>query len=417
MELYAEAEEKTYIGAVMQTPELLEMHTVQVEWFTPNHQRIMQAIWDLKESESDINPMAVLEQMQLTDATLGGQKVAVYLFELFQMSDLGTATFCARKIAEAAQRRSLIEHAARISQKLQSPDFSEALDFTAKEILNMQLALDDPLDEGPIEGLSSLEEFLARPLATSDWVIPGVLKRQERVIFLAPPGVGKSTLARQSAILLAAGKHPFWPDLNIPSQKTLLVDLENPPDIVASKTRPEMEKISEEERRNVFLYHQPGGIDVRTAKGARLLERVVAQIRPSVMFVGPLYKMAFKGRDDWETVALETSQVLDRIRTKYDCALWIEHHMPKASMGSMNKTPFGSSLWERWPEFGFILSQKENGSNEYVMEPYRPGRDERTWPLGLWRGGPWPWQGLFNQKDDREFHEAVRSQNASWEKI
>lgn len=410
---YALAEEKTYLGLAMQNEEILDLYRVQEEWFSPEHRPVIVALLKLKEESATINPMAVLEQLRATgeDVLLGGRRGAAYLFEMFQDSDLGSAQHCAKRIAETAQRRILLLGVSRIQQALEtSPDISDALDTTAKELMAMQLSLDDPLEEAPIDGLYSLTDFLARPIQEAEWVIPNVLKRQERVVFLAPPGVGKSTLARQAAILTAAGKHPFFPDWHIPPQKTLLVDLENPADIVSSKIRAQVNATGK--LNNIDIWHQPSGINVRTAKGARLLDRVLAQTKPAVMFIGPLYKMARKGRDDWETVAEETAAVLDRMRVKHDCALWIEHHMPKSSMGQSNKTPFGSSLWERWPEFGFVLNKPEsNGDKMYALEGYRPGRDERDWPMGLERSGRFPWTALFDYAITAKYQMLAREQN------
>jgi Replicative DNA helicase len=414
--LYAIAEEKTYLGIAMQNEEVLDLHPAPEEWFSPEHKPVVAAFHVLREKGSPVNPMAVLEQLRFTgeDLMLGSRRGAAYLFEIFQDADLGSASYCVKRIAEAAQRRTLLGSVNRIQQSLEtSPDINDALDLTAKEIVNMQLSLDDPLEDTPIEGLYTLPEFLARPVKQAEWVIPFVLKRQERVVFLAPPGVGKSTLARQAAILTAVGKHPFFPTYEIPPQITLLVDLENPADIVSSKTRAQMDLLDKDAPdRNIHIWHQPGGIDIRSAKGARLLDRVMTKTKPAIMFIGPLYKLARKGRDDWETVALETAQVLDRLRVKHDCALWIEHHMPKATLGQVNKTPFGSSMWERWPEFGFVLNQPDTDKDvQYKLEGYRPGRDERDWPMALQRGSGFPWHALFNHTTEAKFRGLARQKN------
>ena len=74
-----------------------------------------------------------------------------------------------------------------------------------------------------------------------DWVIPNVLERQERVIVVAAEGAGKTTLARQVALMSASGIHPFRRDAMKPA-RTLMIDLENPERIIeepqcASTTR------------------------------------------------------------------------------------------------------------------------------------------------------------------------------------
>ena len=59
-----------------------------------------------------------------------------------------------------------------------------------------------------------------------DWIIPGILERQERVIFTGGEGAGKTTLVRQMAILSAAGINPFTFE-DMPPVRVLVIDAEN----------------------------------------------------------------------------------------------------------------------------------------------------------------------------------------------
>jgi hypothetical protein len=59
--------------------------------------------------------------------------------------------------------------------------------------------------------------------------------------------------------------------------------------------------------------------------------------------------------------------------------------------------PFGSSLWKRWPEFGYCLKLTRDSDFHARMchlIPWRGPRDERDWPAGLAAGGSWPWSPL-----------------------
>jgi len=42
--------------------------------------------------------------------------------------------------------------------------------------------------------------------------------------------------------------------------------------------------------------------------------------------------------------------------------------MPRSREGSL-PSPFGSTLWERWPSFGRVLSRV--GGNTYEFKPFR----------------------------------------------
>ena len=54
-----------------------------------------------------------------------------------------------------------------------------------------------------------LYEFLAIVDPPSDWVIPGLLERGDRLIWTGFEGLGKSVVVRQLAVCAAAGVHPF----------------------------------------------------------------------------------------------------------------------------------------------------------------------------------------------------------------
>ena len=73
----------------------------------------------------------------------------------------------------------------------------------AEDSLSLLRRLDN---DGQIAGLSTIGSFVDEEDQDHDWLIPGVLERMDRVIVVASEGAGKTTLARQIAIMLAAGE-------------------------------------------------------------------------------------------------------------------------------------------------------------------------------------------------------------------
>ena len=62
--------------------------------------------------------------------------------------------------------------------------------------------------------------------------------------------------------------------------------------------------------------------------------------------------------------------------------------------GSRNVRPAGTSLWLRWPEFGYGLragSDYDPRTRAVQFVPWRGDRSERDWPKSLRAGGSWPW--------------------------
>lgn len=231
-----------------------------------------------------------------------------------------------------------------------------------------------------------------------EWLIPGVLERQERVMIVAAEGVGKTMLARQVAICCAAGVHPFTYSA-MPAVRTLFVDLENPERIIRRTAR----KIVEEVDRNwpsrqhaeAHLWVKPDGIDVLKARDRDRLEEVIERSRPDLLVMGPIYKMFVDpGSRSAEAVVTEVAMYLDRIRELYGCALWLEHHAPLGnSLSGRDLRPMGSAVWMRWPEFGYALSPDPTAPRpEYEVKQWRGPRDDRSWPARLRRGSVLPFE-------------------------
>ncbi len=111
------------------------------------------------------------------------------------------------------------------------------------------------------------------------------------------------------------------------------------------------------------------------------------------MLLGPIYKSFIDpGGRTAEPISVEVAKFLDRIRSEYNCALWLEHHAPLGSGSHRDLRPFGSAVWSRWSEFGIALHPDPTASGLVEVKHYRGMRDEREWPTGLRRGEQWPFE-------------------------
>ena len=253
-----------------------------------------------------------------------------------------------------------------------------------------------------------------------DWVIPNVLERQERVIVVAAEGAGKTTLARQVALMSAAGIHPFRRDAMKPA-RTLMIDLENPERIIRRTSMRIYDKIKwydKHESMDAHLLMKPDGVNLLTASDRSLVEEYVATIQPDIVFFGPLYKAFIDpGGRTAESVSIEIAKFLDYIRHTYNCALWIEHHAPLGSGGQRDLRPFGSAVWSRWSEFGIALSPDPTDPELIEFKHYRGQREAREWPALCKRGTTWPFEVVeFSQyndsqqtRSDEELNEALET--------
>jgi hypothetical protein len=241
-----------------------------------------------------------------------------------------------------------------------------------------------------------LYEFIGVTDPPLDWVIYGLLERGDRLIWTSREGMGKSMMSRQLGVCAAAGVHPFT-GAAIPRMKVLYMDCENP----LRKSRRQFRKlayIAQAKGRPVpdgglRLIHRPEGINLTDKDEAQwLVERVTAH-QPDLIVIGPLYKLhAVDANEEMAARAIVTA--LDKARLKADCALVIEAHSPHGD----SLRPIGSSLFMRWPEFGYGMRPTQDGfgqPNRRLADvvAWRGPRDERDWPRQLtWGGdGDWPW--------------------------
>jgi len=254
-------------------------------------------------------------------------------------------------------------------------------------------------EPAPPDLAPDLHEFLAGVDAPYDWVIEGILERGDRLIWTGAEGLGKSVVGRQLATAAAAGIHPFNDEFAAP-RRVLFIDCENSERQGRRHFR-RLERVTAGKGRRVpdggmRLIHRPLGIDLtRDEDVAWLIERVHAH-QPDLLYIGPLYRLHATDMND-EIAARKLTHALDEARIKANCALIVEAHSPHGDSGGTRPVrPIGSSLFRRWPEFGYGISPAKDGDpcTEVIVRAWRGARDERHWPKFLvWGELPtdWPW--------------------------
>lgn len=257
--------------------------------------------------------------------------------------------------------------------------------------------IDAPASAEPAD-LWFLDEFIDLPEPDNEqWVVPGLVGRDWRIVVVAGEGAGKSVLFRMFAVLSAQGVNPLL-ERSMPPVKTLLVDLENPSRAIKGSCRILRGRFDAAtyEPGRAFLWHRPGGVDLRTRTGRSEFEAVLAACRPDLVCLGPLYKAYAKKANEAgdEQAVAEVQAVFDDLRTRYGFGLLLEHHAPHgASQEHRDLRPYGSTLWLRWPEIGLAMHAL-HGKNEprhVELKRWRGDRLNNEWPEYLTEGERWPW--------------------------
>ncbi|MEY9995827.1 hypothetical protein ABIE67_007859 [Streptomyces sp. V4I8] len=324
-----------------------------------------------------------------------------YLYQLVRaVPTAANGEYYAEIVQDRGLRRSLIELGTRTVQAGygttgETTDLIERVVAESRDLRDRGMASEDL----PVEDILDFVQHED----TYDWVVPGLLERQDRLILTASEGGGKSTLLRQMSVTLAAGIHPFRTWETIDPVKVLTLDCENGEAASRRKFRPLLaaaEALEQPVQRGQFhIECRPSGLDLTRPSDRAWTMRRVEKIKPDVLIIGPVYRL-HAGNPNDEELARKVSVVIDEARATAGCTVLMEAHAPHGNnMGPRSLRPLGSSLWMRWPEFGFGLrpvedeksAQNVEGARGRRVVPWRGSRDERDWPAFIKQGEKWPW--------------------------
>jgi 5S rRNA maturation endonuclease (ribonuclease M5) len=288
-------------------------------------------------------------------------------------------------------------------------------------LAQLEVTWQSGVDEVP-DLAPDLYDFMGETDPPQEWVIPHLLEYGDRLIWTGREGLGKSVAVRQIAMGAAAGIHPFT-NACFPPKRVLLIDCENPQRLSRRAFR-NLDKVTRVKQRPVppggfRIIHRPEGVNLgREDEVAWLLERVTAH-KPDLLVIGPLYKLHVLDIND-ELAARTVVAGLDAAMARTGCALIVEAHAPHGEPGRRPLRPVGSSLFMRWPEFGFGIAPANGVEVEGSVQqcrhvkvrPWRGLRDEREWPFNLTWGDPgsdWPWVPCDKDgvRDERRYPFAV----------
>lgn len=304
----------------------------------------------------------------------------------------------ARAVRSEAVRRTAVE----VGQYLVGESRDHGVD--AAEVLTKARGMLDTAIDGASTGQlapKSLGEILDGT-DSYDWVIPGLLERQDRLILTGAEGAGKTTLARQICVMAAAGLHPLRREVDVSTgrksaqliqpARVLVVDAENTEKQWRRATRHTARIAAEDgalDPKDELMVVAGHRIDVTRGSHLGEIHRMVDHYKPDLLYIGPLYKIthgAIMTDDD----AAPLLVALDSLRER-GLTLMMEAHASKGDgHGTRDLRPRGSAALMGWPEFGLGLHPQDERTVE--LKRWRGDRDERGWPKFLERGRDWPWE-------------------------
>lgn len=346
-----------------------------------------------------IDPLAVAQTVAHTTGTdAAAEQAHRYVTDLaFTAPPGGAWSHYAEIAVEAMHVRDLLAAGHRITQLAESAAAGADLDdvvHRARDVL-------DAVQEGRGMGLAqppiSLQELLDQEDEPHDWLVPGLLERMDRLMLTGFEGTGKSYLLAQIALCIAGGLHPFSGQVVNPDGfRVLVLDCENSKPQVRRryrKTAAVVNRVREhyglrpvDWSQQLRLNIRPDGIDLGDARERARIESAIASTAPDLVLGGPLYKMHRANLNE-ETAARDLVGVLDDWRGRYRFTLVLEAHVGYVgeTQGGRKLRPTGSSLFLRWPEFGYGIRAFDAAAGEehpstVELVGWRGSRDVRDWP-------------------------------------
>jgi hypothetical protein len=376
-----------YHASTSQDNAELVFSIVDVDDFDPGFQQ------DTASAITTLMAQGVVDQMSVANE-LSKSNPALFKWFFVNVKEefYSTPSYCANAVRQAAAKRRIAEA---LSRGLQELDSSRPVEEVIQSLSDSIMVSEAHISSGL--ATVGFEEVIEAPDDLRPWIVPDMLRTNERMILTGPEGGGKSVLVAQMCLGAAMGMNTLHPELvKHEPMRVLMLDVENDRLQVRNNMRKVYPYLSE------MTGNQPmiEWVDIRDVDLSNPVEqqkviKLAKEKQPHLMYMGSLYRLAPEG-DKVDTAFTSVSRTVDRIRAETGASVLLEAHAGHGMANDRNgMRPYGSSMWMRWPEFGFGMV-KDRASGNIILKNWRGHRsDDRTWPVGLRRGNVLPWQGIM----------------------
>lgn len=223
------------------------------------------------------------------------------------------------------------------------------------------------------------EEFLNTEI-TLEWLVEDLLAEQGIGLFTGAAGTGKTQFGMQFAIELALGRPHIigWENKGGPKKVCMLsLEMSHAPlkkfaTAMADQYLGEIRAIA----KNLTIVPLGTGIDLTRPEGVSLMNNILSEYKPDVLFIDSLQKITSKPLTD-EIGSKELLDALKTLRTKYNTGMYIIHHNRKkgqdptkeSAKGDLNDL-YGSQYLAANLDFVYNL-RKTATKGELLVDPWK----------------------------------------------
>ena len=326
-----------------------------------------------------------------------------YLASVVSAGFTGTIGYYASRVRQDSINRAATEVLTRGLQQLStgSIDVYEVVEGVKGGLLSLpSLATSD-------DDSWTLDDIMHLPIETTQFTLPDLLRRNERLVLTGSEGGGKSVFVYQMLTGAAFGVDTFTLG-RVEPQRVLFLDVENN----ANQARANLDKIVP-----TLMELAPDAVPewrslkrrvvnlLATADRADIIRRIV-HYSPDILYMGTAYKLTDVS-DDMHRSVRAIQSVVDRIRQEIDCSVIVEHHAGHGTMNDRNNMrPEGSSYWLRWPDFGYGMQplMTQTGRRLMRLGAWRGDRaTDRSFPVALRQGDIMPWAPIYQDEWDSTY--------------
>jgi len=342
-----------------------------------------------------------LEPAWITDETMRlGRPSPSYVANVITNGFTGSVNYYAERLRDASARRFAVAALTRGLQRLNSRE--AVADEIVHDVQSELASLPKPASTD--DDSWSLDDIMGLKMEDSQFTLPWMLKRNERMVLTGSEGGGKSVFVYQMLTGAAFGVDTFALT-EVEPQRVLFLDVENN----AFQARANLDKIVPT-LREIAPNAVPNWrslkrrvVDLLASKDRADVIRRVTHYAPDILYMGTAYKLTDVSDDAHRSVRAIQS-VVDRIRQEVDCTVIVEHHAGHGTMNDRNNMrPEGSSYWLRWPDFGYGMQPLSTKDGRRLMRlgAWRGDRaTDRRFPVAVKQGDVFPWVPIYQDEWD-----------------